>query len=223
MLWYTARHRRSGACQRVRRKEQCTGERHDLRYGSATESLGRGSRPRAAGAVYTTPLEAPVAPVELCNECRKSHSNIDLGACPNKRFLEDNTMITVVSGQKRAVAYLRRSVEFPEHSLIDQLQGALRKAAALGVSLHASTADLQYLRQRGEHGRRGVFVDDGRIAKDVARPGLQRLLEAVETDRSIPHVLVSSPDRLTRCETELREIVAKLRAAGVTPVFTDGC
>ncbi len=49
-----------------------TSERHDLRYISAAVSLGRDSRPRAAGAVYTTPTEAHVAPVGPCNG--KSHA-----------------------------------------------------------------------------------------------------------------------------------------------------
>jgi DNA invertase Pin-like site-specific DNA recombinase len=89
------------------------------------------------------------------------------------------------------------------------------RQADLGISLEAQEAKIRAIATvRGDE-LSEVIVDGGESAKDLNRPGVQRLLELVENEK-IDAVIVAKLDRLTRSVKDLSrmlELFEKRRVA----------
>jgi site-specific DNA recombinase len=80
------------------------------------------------------------------------------------------------------------------------------RQADLGVSLEAQEAKIRAMATvRGDEIDE-VIVDGGESAKDLNRPGVQRLLELVENEK-IDAVIVAKLDRLTRSVKDLSQML----------------
>ena len=80
------------------------------------------------------------------------------------------------------------------------------RQAELGVSLEAQEAKIRAMATVRGVELEEVIVDGGESAKDLNRPGVQRLLELVENER-IDAVIVAKLDRLTRSVKDLSQML----------------
>ncbi len=80
------------------------------------------------------------------------------------------------------------------------------RQADLGVSLEAQEAKIRAMATVRGVALEEVIVDGGESAKDLNRPGVQRLLELVENEK-IDAVIVAKLDRLTRSVKDLSQML----------------
>ena len=80
------------------------------------------------------------------------------------------------------------------------------RQADLGVSLEAQEAKIRAMATVRGVELEEVIVDGGESAKDLNRPGVQRLLELVENEK-IDAVIVAKLDRLTRSVKDLSQML----------------
>jgi len=80
------------------------------------------------------------------------------------------------------------------------------RQADVGVSLEAQEAKIRAMATVRGVELEEVIVDGGESAKDLKRPGVQRLLELVENEK-IDAVIVAKLDRLTRSVKDLSQIL----------------
>ena len=83
------------------------------------------------------------------------------------------------------------------------------RQADLGISLEAQEAKIRAMATVRGVELEEVIVDGGESAKDLNRPGMQRLLELVENQR-IDAVIVAKLDRLTRSVKDLSQMLELL-------------
>jgi site-specific DNA recombinase len=76
------------------------------------------------------------------------------------------------------------------------------RQADLGVSLEAQEAKIRAMATVRGSELDEVIVDGGESAKDLNRPGVQRLL-ALVNDREVDAIIVAKLDRLTRSVKDL--------------------
>jgi site-specific DNA recombinase len=80
------------------------------------------------------------------------------------------------------------------------------RQAEVGVSLEAQEAKIRAMATVRGVELEEVIVDGGESAKDLNRPGVQRLLELVENEK-IDAVIVAKLDRLTRSVKDLSQML----------------
>src|SRR5437867_11170364 len=102
----------------------------------------------------------------------------------------------------RAIGYVRVSTD---------------KQADHGVSLEAQEAKIRAMAvvQGGDIVE--LIVDGGESAKDLNRPGMERLLALVDQGR-VQTVIIAKLDRLTRSVKDLAELLERFQKRGVSPV-----
>lgn len=89
--------------------------------------------------------------------------------------------------------------------------------AQSGVSLAMQEAQCRAMATATGVERVEVVVDDGYSGKDLKRPGMQRLLAAIES-RAVAGIIVWKLDRLTRSLRDLLALTDQLKAADVALV-----
>ena len=102
----------------------------------------------------------------------------------------------------RAIGYVRVSTD-------KQVDG--------GVSLEAQESKLRAMATVQGADLVDVIVDAGESAKSLARPGMERLLELVDS-RRVDVVIVAKLDRLTRSVKDLGELLERFTRRGVSLV-----
>jgi site-specific DNA recombinase len=83
------------------------------------------------------------------------------------------------------------------------------RQADLGISLEAQEAKIRAMATVRGVDLEEVIIDGGESAKDLNRPGVQRLLEMVENGK-IDAVIVAKLDRLTRSVKDLSQLMELL-------------
>lgn len=125
--------------------------------------------------------------------------------------------------KNRGLIFLRRSSGRQESSLQVQLEWALRAAAAEGVRIEASLADLEHMQRKGLHSYKDVRLDDAISGADLERAGLGSLKADATADKAISHIYLLRRDRLARPEDAQFMVLweKELRWAGITFVMSD--
>lgn len=102
----------------------------------------------------------------------------------------------------RAIGYVRVSTD---------------KQADHGVSLEAQEAKIRAMATVQGADIIELIVDGGESAKDLKRPGMDRLLTLVD-ERKVDTVIIAKLDRLTRSVKELAELLERFQRRGVSLV-----
>jgi site-specific DNA recombinase len=102
----------------------------------------------------------------------------------------------------RAIGYVRVSTD---------------KQADHGVSLEAQEAKIRAMATVQGAEITELIVDGGESAKDLKRPGMERLLTLVD-DRKVDTVIIAKLDRLTRSVKDLAELLERFQRRGVSLV-----
>src|SRR5579862_8619657 len=102
----------------------------------------------------------------------------------------------------RAIGYVRVSTE---------------KQADFGISLEAQTAKVRAMAVVQGCELAEVIVDAGESAKNLKRPGMERLLGLVDA-HAIDTVIIAKLDRLTRSVADLAELLKRFDKRGVSLV-----
>jgi site-specific DNA recombinase len=102
----------------------------------------------------------------------------------------------------RAIGYVRVSTD---------------KQADHGVSLEAQEAKIRAMATVQGAEITELIVDGGESAKDLKRPGMDRLLTLVE-ERKVDTVIIAKLDRLTRSVKDLAELLERFQRRGVSLV-----
>src|SRR5438445_5760648 len=102
----------------------------------------------------------------------------------------------------RAIGYVRVSTD---------------KQADHGISLEAQEAKIRAMATVQGAEIIELIVDGGESAKDLKRPGMERLLALVE-DRKVQTVIIAKLDRLTRSVKDLAELLERFQRRGVSLV-----
>lgn len=103
----------------------------------------------------------------------------------------------------------RKAVGYVRVSTLDQAEN--------GVSLDAQREKIEAMARVRDADLGDVIVDAAESAKDLDRPGVQRLLDLVRR-RGVDEVIVSRLDRLTRSVRDLAEIVDTFNRCNVSLV-----
>src|ERR1041384_3264860 len=91
------------------------------------------------------------------------------------------------------------------------------KQADRGVSLEAQQEKIRAMAFVHEVELLDVLVDAGESAKDLARPGMARVLELVRS-RAVGMVIVAKLDRFTRSVRDLAVLLEQFQRKGVSLV-----
>ena len=91
------------------------------------------------------------------------------------------------------------------------------KQADHGVSLEAQEAKIRAMATVQGAEIIELIVDGGESAKDLKRPGMERLLTLVD-DRKVDTVIIAKLDRLTRSVKDLAELLERFQRRGVSLV-----
>src|SRR5437899_779000 len=91
------------------------------------------------------------------------------------------------------------------------------KQADHGVSLEAQEAKIRAMAVVQGAEIVELIVDGGESAKDLNRPGMERLLALVE-ERKVDTVIIAKLDRLTRSVKDLAELLERFQRRGVSLV-----
>jgi site-specific DNA recombinase len=102
----------------------------------------------------------------------------------------------------RAIGYVRVSTD---------------KQADHGVSLEAQEAKIRAMATVQGAEIAELIVDGGESAKDLKRPGMERLLTLVD-ERKVDTVIIDKLDRLTRSVKDLAELLERFQRRGVSLV-----
>ncbi len=102
----------------------------------------------------------------------------------------------------KAIGYVRVSTE---------------KQADFGISLEAQTAKVRAMAVVQSCELVDVIVDAGESAKNLKRPGMERLLALVDAN-AIDTVIIAKLDRLTRSVADLAELLKRFDKRGVSLV-----
>src|SRR5437879_5144635 len=102
----------------------------------------------------------------------------------------------------RAIGYVRVSTD---------------KQADHGVSLEAQEAKIRAMATVQGAEIVELIVDGGESAKDLNRPGMERLL-AMADERKVQTVIIAKLDRLTRSVKDLAELLERFQRRGVSLV-----
>jgi len=102
----------------------------------------------------------------------------------------------------RAIGYIRVSTD---------------KQADHGVSLEAQEAKIRAMAVVQGAEIIELIVDGGESAKDLNRPGMEKLLKLVD-ERKVDTVLIAKLDRLTRSVKDLAELLERFQKRGVSLV-----
>src|ERR1700692_2880507 len=102
----------------------------------------------------------------------------------------------------RAIGYVRVSTD---------------KQADHGVSLEAQEAKIRAMATVQGAEITELIVDGGESAKDLKRPGMDRLLTLVD-ERKVDTVIIAKLDRLTRSVKDLAELLERFQRRGVSLV-----
>lgn len=102
----------------------------------------------------------------------------------------------------RAIGYVRVSTE---------------KQADFGISLEAQTAKVRAMAVVQGCELVEVIIDAGESAKNLKRPGMERLLALVDA-RAIDTVIIAKLDRFTRSVADLAELLKRFDKRGVSLV-----
>jgi DNA invertase Pin-like site-specific DNA recombinase len=102
----------------------------------------------------------------------------------------------------RAIGYVRVSTD---------------KQADHGVSLEAQEAKIRAMATVQGAEIIELIVDGGESAKDLKRPGMERLLSLVD-QRQVQTVIIAKLDRLTRSVKDLAELLERFQKRGVSLV-----
>src|SRR2546426_469120 len=102
----------------------------------------------------------------------------------------------------RAIGYVRVSTD---------------KQADHGVSLEAQEAKIRAMATVQGAEIVELIVDGGESAKDLKRPGMERLLALVD-ERKVQTVIIAKLDRLTRSVKDLAELLERFQRSGVSLV-----
>jgi len=100
---------------------------------------------------------------------------------------------------RRVLGYIRVSTE---------------EQASSGLSLESQRQKLQQYCDLHDHDLVDVVVDAGESAKNLNRPGMQRVIKAID-NKSVDVVLVVKLDRLTRSTRDLGDLLDRLNRRGV--------
>src|SRR3954469_10411986 len=102
----------------------------------------------------------------------------------------------------RAIGYVRVSTD---------------KQADHGVSLEAQEAKIRAMATVQGAEIIELIVDGGESAKDLKRPGMERLLALVD-EREVQTVIIAKLDRLTRSVKDLADLLERFQKRGVSLV-----
>jgi DNA invertase Pin-like site-specific DNA recombinase len=102
----------------------------------------------------------------------------------------------------RAIGYVRVSTD---------------KQSDHGVSLEAQEAKIRAMATVQGAAVIELIVDGGESAKDLKRPGMERLLTLVD-ERQVDTVIIAKLDRLTRSVKDLAELLERFQRRGVSLV-----
>jgi site-specific DNA recombinase len=91
------------------------------------------------------------------------------------------------------------------------------KQADFGVSLEAQREKIEAMAVVQGVELIDIIVDAGESAKSLRRPGMERLLAAVDS-RAVQCVIIAKLDRLTRSVKDLGELLERLQKRGVSLV-----
>src|SRR2546430_8486622 len=91
------------------------------------------------------------------------------------------------------------------------------KQADHGVSLEAQEAKIRAMATVQGAEIVELIVDGGESAKDLNRPGMERLLALVD-ERKVQTVIIAKLDRLTRSVKDLAELLERFQRRGVSLV-----
>src|ERR1700737_742702 len=91
------------------------------------------------------------------------------------------------------------------------------KQADHGVSLEAQEAKIRAMATVQGAAVIELIVDGGESAKDLKRPGMERLLTLVD-ERKVDTVIIAKLDRLTRSVKDLAELLERFQRRGVSLV-----
>jgi Resolvase, N terminal domain len=91
------------------------------------------------------------------------------------------------------------------------------KQADHGVSLEAQEAKIRAMATVQGAAIIELIVDGGESAKDLKRPGMDRLLTLVD-ERKVDTVIIAKLDRLTRSVKDLAELLERFQRRGVSLV-----
>ena len=132
----------------------------------------------------------------------------------------------MVAEQKdEARVYLRRSETKQEMSLHDQLRIALGRAAELGVSIQATSADIDYIQANGLLRYKDLYLDDGLKGDDLERPAFKQMCDELLSSDTVGWLFCARRDRLGRPQNigSFRMAITEADFAenGITLVFSD--
>lgn len=132
----------------------------------------------------------------------------------------------MVAQQKdEARVYLRRSETKQEMSLHDQLRIALGRAAELGVSIQATSADIDYMQANGLLRYKDLYLDDGLKGDDLERPAFKQMCDELLSSDTVGWLFCARRDRLGRPQNigSFRMAITEADFAenGITLVFSD--
>ena len=100
---------------------------------------------------------------------------------------------------RRVLGYIRVSTEEQANS---------------GLSLESQRQKLQQYCDLHDHDLVDIVVDAGESAKNLNRPGMQRVIKAID-NKSVDVVLVVKLDRLTRSTRDLGDLLDRLNRRGI--------
>src|SRR5687768_8592829 len=89
------------------------------------------------------------------------------------------------------------------------------KQAEFGVSLEAQEAKIRAMATVQGAEIVELIVDGGESAKNLNRPGMERLLALVD-ERKVETVIIAKLDRLTRSVKDLSELLERFERRGVS-------
>jgi hypothetical protein len=121
------------------------------------------------------------------------------------------------------LTYLRRSTDYQEMSLLNQLQWANTAAKYHGVRLDVAQSDLDHAMHLQLSSYKALRLDNGISGDDFTRPGFVAFNQDALADRRISHGFIYKRDRFARPKDamEAAQLEKKLRTAGITVVFSD--
>jgi DNA invertase Pin-like site-specific DNA recombinase len=124
-----------------------------------------------------------------------------------------------------ARVYLRRSDTKQDMSLHDQFRVVLERAAELGVTIHGTLEDVEYMLAHRLRRYKDLYLDDGLKGDDLERPAFRQMCEELEASDTVGWLFCVRRDRLGRPQDigsfEMALTEARFARNGITLVFRD--
>lgn len=121
----------------------------------------------------------------------------------------------------RGVFYTRDSGGRAETTPGQYVEWAQRQAKDRGVRFLGTPDQISAMIVGGEYSRGDLFLDYEVAGDELKRPGLEALLNAIASDKTITHVFIPRQDRLARPAMAIEGVSLEnsLRQQGITLVF----